>query len=82
MAMPNAVIAPSTCSMLRFFQKELSFADVGVEHAVADERGIADENTAFPSRLASSIDVAMIDGDVRLPRTISSSFITLAGLKK
>ena len=36
----------------------------------------------LPRRLASLIDVAIVSRLVSRPRTISSSFITLAGLKK
>ena len=36
----------------------------------------------LPSRFASASDVAMVSLSVSRPRTISSSFITFAGLKK
>ena len=66
-----------------FLQQQVSLAHVVSEHAVGDEtEAIADHNAHFVQLLRQFRELAMVSLLESRPRTISMSFITLAGLKK
>ena len=83
-AMPNPVSASSTCcgvapSSTRYCASYM----YGNSIRLPTKPGQLPTTTpTLPSRLASAMAVAMTAGLVAVPRTISSSRITLAGLKK
>jgi hypothetical protein len=73
-------MALSTCWACTFVQQEAGLARVLLDHAVADE-AVADagDHGRLLDLLATFITVASTSLAVALPRTTSSSFITLAG---
>lgn len=83
-AKPNASSAWSTSSGQAPSSSELALLAVGVVDAVADEaEGVTAQHRCFSQLLAEHHARRQhVRGEVCVPRTTSSSFITLAGLKK
>ena len=81
---PNAVITRSICatdapSSSRRYASRRYCSSIRL---ATNPKQLPTTTPTLPRRLASFCDVAIVSGPVSRPRTISTSFMTFAGLKK